>query len=167
LTSNFIIPDKIEESDFTMASTGVPSYSGPAAPGAVPAVKNNSSHDHNGTTEKSRKRHSLRHPSENSIQSHLVASAGEFVGTFMFLYIAYMGHIMATNHVSPPPTPVDPTPGEQSVLIIAVAYGFSLLVNVWAFYRISGGLFNPAVSPSRPTTPLSSECLCFPIASAC
>lgn len=28
----------------------------------------------------------------------------------------------------------------------ALVYGFSLLVNVWAFYRISGGLFNPAVS---------------------
>ncbi|KAL2674233.1 hypothetical protein Neosp_012684 [[Neocosmospora] mangrovei] len=28
---------------------------------------------------------------------------------------------------------------------IAVSYGFALLVNAWAFYRISGGLFNPAV----------------------
>ncbi|KAH6872086.1 hypothetical protein B0T10DRAFT_499918 [Thelonectria olida] len=33
---------------------------------------------------------------------------------------------------------------------IAVSYGFALLVNVWAFYRISGGLFNPAVSSFFP-----------------
>lgn len=36
---------------------------------------------------------------------------------------------------------------------IAMSYGFALLVNAWAFYRISGGLFNPAV--------------CFPILVAC
>lgn len=29
---------------------------------------------------------------------------------------------------------------------IALCFGFSLMVNVWVFYRISGGLFNPAVS---------------------
>lgn len=36
------------------------------------------------------------------------------------------------------------TSSQQDVLT-ALVYGFSLLVNVWAFYRISGGLFNPAV----------------------
>jgi aquaporin related protein len=30
-------------------------------------------------------------------------------------------------------------------MLISIGYGFSLLVNAWAFYRISGGLFNPAV----------------------
>lgn len=29
---------------------------------------------------------------------------------------------------------------------IALAFGFSLMVNVWIFFRISGGLFNPAVT---------------------
>ena len=29
---------------------------------------------------------------------------------------------------------------------IALSFGFSLMVNVWIFYRISGGLFNPAVT---------------------
>lgn len=33
----------------------------------------------------------------------------------------------------------------QTLLFIALAFGFSLTVNAWAFYRISGGLFNPAV----------------------
>lgn len=38
------------------------------------------------------------------------------------------------------------TPGASQIIYVSMAYGFSLLVTVWAFYRISGGLFNPAVS---------------------
>ena len=33
----------------------------------------------------------------------------------------------------------------QTLLFIALAFGFSLATTAWAFYRISGGLFNPAV----------------------
>jgi len=32
------------------------------------------------------------------------------------------------------------------LLYIALSFGFSLAVNAWVFFRISGGLFNPAVS---------------------
>lgn len=32
------------------------------------------------------------------------------------------------------------------LLFIALAFGFSLAVNAWTFFRISGGLFNPAVT---------------------
>jgi len=32
----------------------------------------------------------------------------------------------------------------QTVVFVSLAYGFSLLVNAWALYRVSGGLFNPA-----------------------
>lgn len=34
----------------------------------------------------------------------------------------------------------------SSLLYIALAFGFSLAVNAWIFFRVSGGLFNPAVS---------------------
>ena len=84
-----------------------------------------------------------------TIEAHLVAATGEFVGTFLFLYTAYAGHLMA---VSQAPSPAA-TGGisSETVLTITLAYSFSLLVNVWAFYRISGGLFNPAVrSPFHP-----------------
>ena len=30
-------------------------------------------------------------------------------------------------------------------MFVSLGYGFSLLVCAWSFYRISGGLFNPAV----------------------
>jgi hypothetical protein len=32
------------------------------------------------------------------------------------------------------------------LLYVSLSFGFSLAVNCWVFYRISGGLFNPAVS---------------------
>ena len=32
------------------------------------------------------------------------------------------------------------------LLYISLAFGFSLAVNAWTFFRISGGLFNPAVT---------------------
>jgi aquaporin rerated protein, other eukaryote len=37
-------------------------------------------------------------------------------------------------------------PNAPVLLYIALAFGFSLAVNAWVFFRISGGLFNPAVS---------------------
>jgi aquaporin related protein len=34
----------------------------------------------------------------------------------------------------------------QQLQYIALSFGFSLAVNAWVFFRISGGLFNPAVT---------------------
>ncbi|KAL1590604.1 hypothetical protein WHR41_00846 [Cladosporium halotolerans] len=34
----------------------------------------------------------------------------------------------------------------QTVVFIAISYGFSLLIAAWVLYRVSGGLFNPAVT---------------------
>lgn len=75
---------------------------------------------------------------------HMVAASGEFVGTFLFLYFGYAGNIVAV--LQEPISGPNGTLANNTVMYIAMAYGFSLLVNVWTFYRISGGLFNPAVS---------------------
>lgn len=75
---------------------------------------------------------------------HLVAASGEFVGTFLFLYFAYAGNVVAV--LQEPISGPNGSLANNTVMYIAMAYGLSLLVNVWAFYRISGGLFNPAVS---------------------
>lgn len=34
----------------------------------------------------------------------------------------------------------------QQVVFVSLSYGLSLLVTAWTLYRISGGLFNPAVT---------------------
>lgn len=72
----------------------------------------------------------------------IVAALGEFVGTTMFLFFAFTGTAVATI------APGDGSTGfDISVqTYIALCFGFSLMVNVWVFYRVSGGLFNPAVS---------------------
>ncbi|KAK4442094.1 aquaporin-1 [Podospora aff. communis PSN243] len=81
------------------------------------------------------------------MESNLVATVGEFAGTFLFLYFAYAGNLMAASR-APTLSPSDPdgTMRSDTIVFISLAYSFSLLVNVWAFYRISGGLFNPAVT---------------------
>jgi len=96
-------------------------------------------HSHGSILSAHRKRKPL-----STMQSHIIAAIAEFVGIFMFLFLAYAGHLMAVSQASTraPNGLMD----NQTVVIIGLAYAISLLVNVWAFYRISGGLFNPAVT---------------------
>ncbi|RMZ88397.1 hypothetical protein DV736_g4365, partial [Chaetothyriales sp. CBS 134916] len=81
----------------------------------------------------------------NKIKHHLLAFISELVGTFLFLFFAYGG----TNAVnSPPKNPeTDNLAADPSkLLFISLAFGISLAVNAWVFFRVSGGLFNPAVT---------------------
>jgi aquaporin related protein len=79
---------------------------------------------------------------------------GEYVGTVLFMIFALGG----TNVALIPNTSItgQTAAGEQdstvstvntsNLLYIALSFGFSLAVNAWIFFRVSGGLFNPAVS---------------------
>lgn len=40
----------------------------------------------------------------------------------------------------------DAVPTAGLLLYVSLAFGISLAVNVWIFYRVSGGIFNPAVT---------------------
>lgn len=79
-------------------------------------------------------------------KGHIVACVGEFVGTFMFLLFALGG----TNVVNTAPpegqNAVDLSANPSKIMYIALVFGMSLAVNAWVFFRISGGLFNPAVT---------------------
>ncbi|KAF2828004.1 aquaporin [Ophiobolus disseminans] len=81
-----------------------------------------------------------------AVKGHLVAAVGEFVGTFMFLLFALGG----TNVVNTAPpegaNAVDLSANPSKIMYIALVFGMSLAVNAWVFFRISGGLFNPAVT---------------------
>ncbi|KAL2038657.1 hypothetical protein N7G274_008705 [Stereocaulon virgatum] len=74
------------------------------------------------------------------VRAHMIAMSGEFVGTFMFLYFAFAATQIA-NTLS-----ATIGPNLQQLMFISLAFGFSLAVTAWVFYRISGGLFNPAVT---------------------
>ncbi|WQF85302.1 Putative major intrinsic protein [Colletotrichum destructivum] len=88
--------------------------------------------------------HEIPRPHLSAMGGHLVAASGEFVGTFFFLFFGYAGQIMVVLQGAD--AAPDGSLSSQGVVFIALTYGFSLLVNVWTFYRVSGGLFNPAVS---------------------
>lgn len=72
----------------------------------------------------------------------LIAFLGEFIGTFLFLFFAFAATQTANNLLGSRAMDI------QSLMYISLAFGFSLAVNVWIFFRVSGGLFNPAVSRS-------------------
>src|SRR3954467_7217667 len=80
-----------------------------------------------------------------------VAFVGEFVGTTMFLFFAFSGTQVAnigSNAASSENTTTGEAVGFSPIVLlyIAIVFAFSLMVNVWVFFRISGGLFNPAVT---------------------
>lgn len=77
-------------------------------------------------------------------RGHVVAAIGEFVGTFMFLWFAFAGHLMVIEQASDVAI-LNGAKSSQSIVFISLIYGLSLLVNAWGWFRISGGLFNPAV----------------------
>jgi len=76
--------------------------------------------------------------------------SGEFIGTFLFLFFAFSGTQVAkttnkqTQTQATAATTVDQGPNPAQLLYISLCFGFSLAVNAWVFFRISGGLFNPA-----------------------
>lgn len=80
----------------------------------------------------------------DTARNHFVACSGEFIGTFFFLFFA----LSATQVANTVPNPKDYNELSR-LLYISVAFGFSLAVNAWVWFRVSGGLFNPAVSLPR------------------
>ncbi|KAH8710207.1 aquaporin-like protein [Phaeosphaeriaceae sp. PMI808] len=76
----------------------------------------------------------------NRFRHLLISSIGEFVGTFLFLFFAFAATQVANNLLGKKPMDL------QALTYISLAFGVSLAVNVWVFFRISGGLFNPAVT---------------------
>ncbi|CAO1615369.1 unnamed protein product [Sympodiomycopsis kandeliae] len=81
------------------------------------------------------------------IKQDLIAAAGEFVGTTLFLLLALGGAKTAQyTRTSEQTEGLVTSLGNQTIMFIAVSFGLSLLVNAWVCYRISGGLFNPAIT---------------------
>ncbi|KAF8949395.1 hypothetical protein BGZ47_003807 [Haplosporangium gracile] len=80
--------------------------------------------------------------SHGSAKGWALQAFAEFVGTAMYLYLAIGGAdavARATN-------------GQSGALGQAFAFGIALIVTAWAFFRISGAHFNPAISFSSLIT---------------
>ena len=82
-----------------------------------------------------------------NVRGHFVAMCGEFTGTFLFLFFAFSGTQVAnTQTEDAESTRLSQESNPAQLLYISLCFGFSLAVNAWVFFRISGGLFNPAVT---------------------
>lgn len=78
----------------------------------------------------------------NKIRNHFVAMVGEFIGTFLFLFFAFSATQVANAAAAGADTQsgtLTQVPNTSVLLYIALAFGFSLAVNAWVFFRISGG----------------------------
>lgn len=83
----------------------------------------------------------------NGLRNHLVAILCEFVGTFLFLFFAYSGMQVAKAQSQNAGSGLNVQGLDApQLLYVSLGFGSSLAVNAWVFFRVSGGLFNPAVS---------------------
>ena len=84
-----------------------------------------------------------------TLRGHTVAVLGEFVGTTSFLFFAFAGtqvaNISSNTNTGTTVTTTVQQKNPSELLYISLAFGFALATNAWVFFRISGGLFNPAV----------------------
>jgi glycerol uptake facilitator-like aquaporin len=71
----------------------------------------------------------------------------EFIGTFLFLFIAFgvansasQGSIIASGQGGN--TTANGGLDPSALLLSSLGFGFSLATQAWAFFRVSGGLFN-------------------------
>ncbi|KAF1997514.1 lens fiber major intrinsic protein [Amniculicola lignicola CBS 123094] len=86
---------------------------------------------------------------QSAFRREVTVILGEFLGTFMFLFLSFAGTQIANTSASiNPNVPAgqNPTPEVTKLLYIAFAFGTSLAINVAIFSEISGGMFNPAVT---------------------
>lgn len=78
------------------------------------------------------------------LKNHLIAFLGEFFGTFIFLWVAFVIAQIANQD------PNIPQPGGGSdpmqLIMISFGFGFGVMMGVFMFFRVSGGNLNPAVT---------------------
>ncbi|KAF9202920.1 hypothetical protein BGZ59_001913, partial [Podila verticillata] len=80
---------------------------------------------------------------KNTARNWGIQTLAEFVGTAMYMYLAIGGADAVTRG--------SVTQGAAS-LGDAFAFGIGLVVTAWAFFRISGSHFNPAITFSSLIT---------------
>ena len=73
---------------------------------------------------------------------------GEFAGTFLFLFFAFSATQVANQAASGAGTQdgsLSQAPNANTLMYISLAFGFSLAINAWVFFRISGGQLPPSL----------------------
>ncbi|KAJ3329861.1 hypothetical protein HDU76_006999 [Blyttiomyces sp. JEL0837] len=122
----------------THTTTVLPHHANHGATGAAPAPANASAstpllgyfHRHHDAAHHTTVVYEHVH---SEFTRELVQAAGEFFGTFTFLFLSFAAVQAAILHK------------ENFLFSISLSFGLSLALAVWLTYRISGGALNPAV----------------------
>lgn len=83
-----------------------------------------------------------------AITDDTIVILSEFVGTFLFIFTGFVGNSIIDNiavkeaQFRSGTKTIDPITG----IYVALVWCMSVIVNAWAFFEISGGLFSPTVS---------------------
>lgn len=97
----------------------------------------------------------------DGFRGHTIAMLAELVGTTAFLFFGFAAAQVANEKDDTLAADGGSDPSLLQITYIAATFGISLAVNVWIFYRVSGGMFNPAVSlpsfTSAPRVPIFGE----------
>ncbi|KAH3902161.1 uncharacterized protein SCDLUD_001974 [Saccharomycodes ludwigii] len=81
----------------------------------------------------------------DTFRNHFIAAMGEFVGTFLFLWSAFViAQIANHDSILEDDTTRESDPGQ--LIMISLGFGFSVMVGIFITFRISGGNLNPAVT---------------------
>lgn len=95
--------------------------------------------------QRSHYRHELRR--RLKIKNAIILFVCEFTGTFLFLFFSYGIATQASNRLDADKAANAQGPPDTSALLFSsLGFGFSLAVNAWVFFRITGSLFNPALT---------------------
>lgn len=78
----------------------------------------------------------------DTLRNHFIAVVGEFCGTFLFLWSAFMIAQIANQDTSVKEDGSHP----PQLIMISLGFGVSVAVGVFIFFRVSGGNLNPAVT---------------------
>ena len=76
----------------------------------------------------------------------MIAFASEYIGTVFFLYLALTGMQVAMSLPGRVYGGLVLITSPEQLLYISLCFGFSLAINAWIFFRVTSGLFNPAVT---------------------
>jgi aquaporin related protein len=84
-------------------------------------------------------------PARRVIRHEGIAFIGEFLGTFGFLFMAYL---IAQIALTPDPAVETSSTAINHAKLIMVSFGFglALMTNIFIWFRVCGAAFNPAVS---------------------
>ncbi|KAG7803802.1 hypothetical protein KL944_000671 [Ogataea haglerorum] len=80
----------------------------------------------------------------NTLKTHFIAASGEFIGTFIFLWVAYMIAQIANQDEFYSSQGSNPA----KLIMISFGFGFGVMVAIFLTCRVSGGNLNPAVTLS-------------------